>query len=76
MQKPLLALQRPLGESPGPRLKAKQQTKRAQGSEGITPARTTLEELRPDTGRQNVGPGLPPQTGTCWGRVWEHSLVI
>ncbi|XP_058529370.1 tastin isoform X2 [Ochotona princeps] len=63
MQKPLLTLQRPLQrDSPGPRLKAKQQTKKAQCSEGITPARTTLEELRPDTGRQNVGPGLPPHT--------------
>nr|XP_012616888.1 tastin isoform X3 [Microcebus murinus] len=62
MQKPALSIQRPLLDSAGPRPKATHQTETSQRLQGITQLRNPLEELRPNPGGQNVGPGPPPQT--------------
>ncbi|XP_053413254.1 tastin isoform X2 [Nycticebus coucang] len=61
MQKPNLSIQRPLLDSAGPRPKTTHQTDTSQRLVGITELRNPLEELRPNPGGQNVGPGPPPQ---------------
>uniref|UniRef100_A0A8C8ZXF3 Trophinin associated protein n=1 Tax=Prolemur simus TaxID=1328070 RepID=A0A8C8ZXF3_PROSS len=62
VQKPMLSTQRPVVDSAGPRLKATHQTETSQRLVGITQLRNPLEELRPNPGGQNVGPGPPLQT--------------
>nr|XP_058936587.1 tastin isoform X1 [Kogia breviceps] len=57
-----LSSQRHLVDSAGPRPKATHQTEQSERLVGSTQLRNPLEELRPSPGRQNVGPGPPPQT--------------
>uniref|UniRef100_H0X0K4 Trophinin associated protein n=2 Tax=Otolemur garnettii TaxID=30611 RepID=H0X0K4_OTOGA len=61
VQKPNCSIQRPLVDSAGPRPKATHQTDTSQRLVEITQLRTPLEELRPNPGDQNVGPGPPRQ---------------
>ncbi|XP_042533682.1 tastin [Dipodomys spectabilis] len=63
VQKPPLGIERSLVDSASPKLKATHRTEKSQSLVGITQPRNPLEELRPSPGRQNVGPGPPPQTG-------------
>ncbi|XP_008254639.1 tastin isoform X1 [Oryctolagus cuniculus] len=62
VQRPPLGIQGPLVDAAGSKLKGTQPTERSQGSEGVSPFWITLEELRPNSGRENVGPGPPPRT--------------
>lgn len=66
--------QRPLVDSAGHRPKATHQTQKSERSVGSTLLRKPLEELRPSPKEQSVGPGPPPQKGTCW--KLEHSLLV
>lgn len=66
--------QRPLVDPAGHRPKATHQTQKSERLVGSTLLRKPLEELRPSPKEQSVGPGPPPQKGTCW--KLEHSLLV
>lgn len=60
------SIRHPLVGSAGPRPKTSHQTEKSERLVGSTQLRNPLGELRPSPRRQNVGPGPPPHTGTCW----------
>lgn len=64
-QKPPLSTQRPLIDSAGLKSKTLHQKEKSQRV-GSTQLRNPLEELKPSSGRSNVGLVSQPQKGTCW----------